>query len=101
MDARFVALLSVNLAVLNVHHHQAPCVQLPRVGRAIGQPALGDGDQALHERPQFLGLRHRRLQVFVTQQSGRLIAEHRDAMRRHAAQLAMFDSVSHGVILKG
>jgi hypothetical protein len=36
--------------------------------------------------------------MFVTQESGRLIAEHRDAMRRHAAQLAMFDSVSHGVI---
>jgi hypothetical protein len=37
--------------------------------------------------------------MFVAQQGGRLIAEHRDAMLGDAPQLAVCDSVSHGSLL--
>ena len=33
--------------------------------------------------------------IAVAEQGGRLIAQHRDAMLRHASQLAVCDSVSH------
>jgi len=63
--------------------------ETPRMKRlAVGLPrrhaALGDGDQALHERPQLLRLRHRRLDLLVTQQRDGLVAEQGDAVLRDA-----------------
>src|SRR5207237_7849710 len=55
-----------------------------------------DRDQPLDERPQLLGARHGRRQMLVAKEGCRLVAEHRDAMLRDAAQLSMCDSVSHG-----
>jgi hypothetical protein len=43
----------------------------------------------------LLRSRHRRRQMFVTQQGRGLIAEHRDAVLRDSSQLAMCDSMSH------
>src|SRR5207244_6317766 len=44
---------------------------------------------------QLLRLRHRRRQMFVAQEVGRLIPEHRETMLRRAAQFPVCDSMSH------
>ena len=46
--------LGDDLAILHVLHHQAARVEGLAVGVAGRDPALGDGDQPLDERPQFL-----------------------------------------------
>ena len=61
-----------------------------------GQAALGDRDQPLDERPQLLGLWHRRREVLVAKQGRRLVPQHRDAVLGDAAQFSVCDSMSHG-----
>jgi len=70
-----------------------------RTEDARGQAALGDGDEALDERPQLLRLRHRRLDLLVTQQRDGLVPQQREAMLGDAAQFAMTYVVSHSRFL--
>jgi len=85
-------------AVLHIFHDQAARVQRVPVLFSTGQSALRDGDEALDERSQLLGARHRCRQVLVSKQFRRLVPEHRDPMLSDASQLAVCYSVSHCAI---
>ncbi len=65
------------------------------VGLSGRDPAPRDGDQPLDERPQLLRLRHRGLDLLVTQQRDGLVAQQREPMLGDAAKLSMCDVVSH------
>jgi len=62
---------------------------------ALGDAALRDRDQLLRERAQFLRAGHGGLEVFVLEQRGCEVPQHRQAMLGDATQLAMGDSVAH------
>ena len=76
---------------------EPPGAQTAAVGVAAGVAALGNRDQALDERPQLLRTRNGGLEVLVLDERMGLVAEHRDAMIRHAAEFPMRLAVSHKV----
>jgi hypothetical protein len=88
--------LAHDILVGNVGEHQPPRVQRPGRRLALGQASLGDGDDALDEGPQLLGLRHRRLDALVLDQRVGLVAQQRQAVLADATQLPVGDSMTHG-----
>ena len=69
-----------DVLVEEVAHHQAARRERTPLGSFGRHAALGDGDQPLDERPQFLGLGHGRLDPLVAEQRLGLVAQQRDAM---------------------
>ena len=75
-------------------HHAAGVQGLP--ARVAGSDAApGDRDQPFDEGPQLLRLRHRRLDLLVTQQRDGLVPQQREPMLGDAAQFSMTYVVSH------
>ena len=69
----------------------------PGLGRL--DATLGHGDDLLDEGPQFLGLRHRGSEVLMGEQGLGLIAQQRNPMLGDPTQLAMSNSMTHGLFL--
>src|SRR5439155_10617433 len=90
-----------HLPVLQILHDEPARRERMTVRAAGRDSALGNRDQALHERPKFFGARYGRGDVLVAEQSRRLISQERDAVLRDAAQFSIGDSMSHGVFTAG
>ena len=87
--------LADHFLVRQLGQHHPARVQGLAVGLRRRDPAPRDGDQPFDERPQLLRLRHRGLDLLVTQQCDGLVAQQREPMLGDAAKLPMCDVVSH------
>src|SRR5262249_30380010 len=88
--------LADDVAVLDVAEDEPARVKRGAVTVSLREPALGNRDDPLDEGAQLLRLRDRRLDVLELDQALGLIAEHRDAMLRDAAQFSVCYSMAHG-----
>src|SRR4029079_4074191 len=90
-----------DVAILDVLQHETSRVQRAAVGAALGEAALGDGDDPLDEGPELLRLGDRGLDMLVADQPLRRAAQHRHAMLGDAAKLPMSYSMAHVPVLAG
>ena len=80
----------------DIARHQPARVQRAGGLRPIFDPALGHGDQTLHERTQLLRLGQGRIDPLVAQQHLGLVAQHGESMFGHTTQFPVRYSMTHG-----